>query len=112
MLNGPVLPAPFSRLGSWPSGRRWLQTYRLPHAEHRERQRRSGGEHRGYGRTGIRNHSSGRSRTPGKTDNRSGTRAIRIAVDAAIVRRSHGTAAPAAPTTMQAVPGGFGRNGW
>ena len=30
-------------------------------------------------------------------------RAIRIAVNAAIVRRSHGTAAPAAP-------GGFGRN--
>ena len=50
--------------------------------------------------------------TPGKTDNRSGTRAIRIAVNAAIVRRSHGTAAPAAPTTMQAAPGGFGRNGW
>ena len=48
--------------------------------------------------------------TPGETDNRSGT--IRIAVNTAIVRRSHGTAAPAAPTTMQAAPGGFGRNGW
>ena len=65
MLNGPLLPAPFSRvkmeLGSWPSWR-WLQTYRLPHAEHRERQRRSGDDDRGYGRTGIRNRSSGRSR--------------------------------------------------
>jgi len=49
--------------------------------------------------------------TPGKTDNRTGTRAIRIAVNAAIVRRSHGTAAPATPTTMQATPGGFARNG-
>ena len=50
--------------------------------------------------------------TPGKTDNRTGTRAIRIAVNAAIVRRSHGTAAPAAPATMQAAAAGFGRNGW
>ena len=41
--------------------------------------------------------------TPSKTDNRGRTRAIRIAVNAAIVRRSHGTAAPAAP-------GNFGRN--
>ena len=67
MLNGPLLPAPFSRvkmeLGSWPSSRRrWLQIYRLAYAERRERQRRSGGEHRGYGRTGIRNRSSGRNR--------------------------------------------------
>ena len=50
--------------------------------------------------------------TLSKTDNRSRTRAIRIAVNAAIVRRSYGTAAPAAPTTMQAAPSGFGRNGW
>ena len=41
--------------------------------------------------------------TPSKTDNRGRTRAIRIAVNAAIVRRSRSTAAPAAP-------GGFGRN--
>jgi hypothetical protein len=68
MLNAPVLSAPFSRvkmeLGSWPSLTRlkWLQIYRLAHAERRERQRRGGGEHRGHGRTGIRNRSSGRSR--------------------------------------------------
>ena len=41
--------------------------------------------------------------TPSKTDNRGHTRTIRIAVNAAIVRRSRSTAAPAAP-------GGFGRN--
>jgi hypothetical protein len=43
--------------------------------------------------------------TLSKTDDRR-----RIAVPA-IVRRSHGTAAPTARTTMQADPGGFGRNG-
>jgi len=36
--------------------------------------------------------------------------ADRIAVPA-IVERSHDNAMPAASTTMQAVPGGFGRNG-
>ena len=41
--------------------------------------------------------------TPSKTDNRGRTRAIRIAVNAAIVRRRRSTAAPVAP-------GGFGRN--
>ena len=43
-----------------------------------------------------------------KTDNR--TRVMRIAVHA-IVRRSHSTGAPAALTTIQAAPGGFGCNG-
>ena len=48
--------------------------------------------------------------TPSKPDDRS--RVIRIAVIvAAIVRRNRGTATPAAPTTIHAAPGGFGRNG-
>jgi hypothetical protein len=39
------------------------------------------------------------------------SKADRIAVPA-IVKRSNDNATPAAPTTMQAAPGGFGRNGW
>ena len=113
MLNGPLLPAPFSRvkmeLGSWrPGGGCRLIGFHTPNTANGSVEVATT-----IGAMGVRVSVTvvrGVVVTPGKTDNRSGT--IRIAVNTAIVRRSHGTAAPAAPTTMQAAPGGFGRNGW